>query len=299
MKTATKVILLDRNGEKFFGEGPACLLRGVEKYGSLRAAAMDMNMAYTKALRLMKNAESALGFSLIHRTTGGASGGGSKLTEEGLLWLSRYESYRNACIEANRQLFRQFFPEVGCVIMASGMGKRFGSNKLMADFEGEPMILQALRASEGLAAHRVVVTRHEEIAALCRDREISVVLHDLPYRSDTVRLGLEALGDVDGCLFLPADQPLLRRETVDKLVLHWRENSSCILRPVCGDTAGSPVLFPKALFPELLALPEGKGGGWVMKNHPDKVALFPVDDPYELMDADTPEALEQLRGCRG
>lgn len=29
-------------------------------------------------------------------------------------------------------------PNLGCVIMASGLGKRFGDNKLMADFDGQP-----------------------------------------------------------------------------------------------------------------------------------------------------------------
>ena len=83
MKAITKITFLDDNGEKFFGEGPARLLRGVEAHGSLRAAALSMEMAYTKALKLMKNAETALGFPLIARVTGGKSGGGSTLTPAG------------------------------------------------------------------------------------------------------------------------------------------------------------------------------------------------------------------------
>ena len=87
MKAITKIIFLDEDGEKFFGEGPARLLRRVEEYGSLRAAAISMEMAYTKALKLMKQAETALGYPLITRTTGGKDGGGSILTPEGLsLW---------------------------------------------------------------------------------------------------------------------------------------------------------------------------------------------------------------------
>ena len=295
MKTVTRIIFLDSKGEKFFGEGPARLLRGIEENGSLRASAMSMNMAYTKALKLINNAESALGFPLTTRTTGGKSGGGSSLTKEGKAWLDRYEAYRDACTEANRLLVRKFFPKVGCVIMASGLGKRFGSNKLMADFNGQPMILRALQASEGLADRRVVVTRHEDVAALCRQQGIKTVLHCLPHRSDTVRLGLEALGDLDACLFMAGDQPLLCRETTDKLVQKWQEDPEKIFRPVCNGTPGSPVLFPQWAFPELLALPEGKGGGWVMKMHPERVAALEISNPMELMDADTPETLERLQ----
>lgn len=295
MKAATRITFLDDNGEKFFGEGPARLLRGVEEYGSLRSAAMAMEMAYTKALKLVKQAEAALGYSLITRTTGGKDGGGSILTPEGKRWLSQYEAYRDACLKSNQALYRQFFPKIGCVIMASGLSKRFGANKLMADFHGAPLIQQALNVTEGLFPHRVVVTRHESVAALCRAQNVDVVLHDLPHRSDTVRLGLEALPDLDGCMFLPGDQPLLRRETVAMLLETWKENPDRIVRPVCQGSEGSPVLFPAWAFPELKNLPEGKGGGVVMKRHPDTLLRLSIVNPLELADADTPETLALLR----
>ena len=111
MKAVTRITFLDDNNEKFFGEGPARLLRGVAEAGSLRAAAMSMDMAYTKALKLIRNAENALGFPLIHRSTGGKDGGGSCLTEEGKEWLQRYEAYRDACKLSNSKLYLEFFPE--------------------------------------------------------------------------------------------------------------------------------------------------------------------------------------------
>lgn len=294
MKSVTKVTFLDEQGEKFFGEGPARLLRAVERHGSLRAAAISMEMAYTKALKLTKQAEAALGYPLITRTTGGKDGGGSTLTPEGKRWLLRYEAYRDACVKSNQALYRQFFPKIGCVIMASGLGKRFGSNKLMADFRGAPMIQRVLDATKGLFSQRVVVTRHEAVADLCRAQGIAVVFYDLPHRSDTVRLGLLAMKDLDGCMFLPGDQPLLRRETVEMLLEKWKEAQDMIVRPIFEDSEGSPVLFPRWAFQELLDLPEGKGGGVVIKNHPQAVCRVSVADPFELADADTPETLEFL-----
>ncbi len=295
MKAVTRITFLDETGDKFFGEGPARLLHGIEEKGSLRSATISMDMAYTKALRILKNAEAALGFPLTTRTTGGKDGGGSRLTTEGKAWLAKYEAYRDACNQANQALYREFFPVIGCVIMASGMSKRFGSNKLMTDFEGRPMILRALQATEGLLQRRVVVTRHEDVAQLCRDYGVKVVLHELPHRSDTVRLGLDALGDLDGCMFLPGDQPLLHKDTVAELIRCWESNRERIIRPVCGDVPGSPALFPRWAFPELMNLPEGKGGNWVIKNYPDRVTTLNISDSYELMDADTPETLQLLQ----
>lgn len=109
MKALTRIIFVDENNEKFFGEGPARLLREIEATGSLRAAAENMEMAYTKAIKLIKNAEKNLGFSVTTRATGGKSGGGSVLTPEGKEWLIKYEQYRDACLRANQELFKQFF----------------------------------------------------------------------------------------------------------------------------------------------------------------------------------------------
>ena len=296
MRAVTKIQFTDDDGNKFFGEGPLRLLRCVEKTGSLRAAAIEMEMAYSKAIRLLKQAEVNLGFPLTQRSTGGKDGGGSVLTPEGKRWLRQYEAYRDACVRANQELYRRFFSETGCVIMASGLGKRFGSNKLMADFLGRPMLHRALDATEGLFDRRVVVTRHESVAALCRERNVEVFLHALPHRSDTVRLGLEALGEVDCCMFLPGDQPLLGRETVSMLLERWREKPDSIIRPVHEDTEGSPVIFPSWAFEELRNLPEGKGGGVVIRNHPHEVCRVSVSSPFVLADADTPETLEILRG---
>ncbi len=111
MDAVTKVTLVDDNGEKFFGEGPYRLLAGIEETGSLRKTAQAMGMAYTKALRILNRAEEVLGTPLTERTVGGSSGGGTRLTETGKEWTRKYAAYRNACMEANRRLYLEFFPE--------------------------------------------------------------------------------------------------------------------------------------------------------------------------------------------
>ena len=105
------VFLCGKDGERFFGEGPYRLLLGVREHGSLRAAARKMNMAYTKAMRLMKHAEAELGFSLTSRTIGGRKGGGSVLTPQAEELLFSFEEYRKACTEESEALFHRFFDE--------------------------------------------------------------------------------------------------------------------------------------------------------------------------------------------
>lgn len=186
------------------------------------------------------------------------------------------------------------FGNIGCVIMASGMSRRFGGNKLLAEFCGRPMIEYVLAVTEGIFTGRVVVTRYPEIAALCENRGIDVILHDLPFRSDTVRLGLEAVSESDGCIFCPADQPLLRKDTVASLAMSAANDQVSIWRTAFGEVCGSPVLFPKWTFEQLAHLPEGKGGGYIARSYPEKVRTVSARDEYELMDADDRAAFELL-----
>ena len=186
------------------------------------------------------------------------------------------------------------FGNIGCVIMASGLGKRFGENKLLAEFHGKPLISYILDATSDIFTKRIVVTRHEAVANLCKERNIDFILHTMPHRNDTIRLGLERLLDTEHCMFCTSDQPLLRPETIAALALSATNAPFKIVRPICGDIIGSPVVFPKITYEELLQLPEGKGGGYVIKQHPDDVQYLTISNLAELEDIDTPEDLMRL-----
>lgn len=109
MQPMIRIFLADEEGNRFFGEGPFLLLQGIEKTGSLRASAMEMNMAYSKAQAILKRAEAVLGFPLTEKQIGGKGGGGSRLTPMAKEFLIHYESYKNACCEANRRIYHQIF----------------------------------------------------------------------------------------------------------------------------------------------------------------------------------------------
>ena len=186
------------------------------------------------------------------------------------------------------------FGNIGCVIMASGMGKRFGGNKLMTDFGGKPLICRILDVTEGIFPVRVVVTRYEDVVQICNDRGIMTVLHDKPHLSDTVRLGLEALAGIERCMFVPADQPLLRKETISALCMASANDAASIWRAAYDGDPGSPVIFPQWAFQELMNLPEGKGGSAVIKKYLECVRTVSVRNVYELNDVDSPDDLLEL-----
>lgn len=93
--------------EKCFGPGVAALLNRIREHHSLRAAAMSMGMAYSKAWTILKASEENLGFKLLHSTTGGKNGGGATLTPKAESILSAYEDY----CAAVRAYAEDLFPE--------------------------------------------------------------------------------------------------------------------------------------------------------------------------------------------
>lgn len=111
MHSKLRTYLYDEQGNKFFGEGPRQLLHAIEETGSLNKAASSMHMAYTKALAIIKHAENALGFPLTTTTIGGKGGGGSCLTKEAKEFLCKYETYKEACDEANLRIYHQIFSQ--------------------------------------------------------------------------------------------------------------------------------------------------------------------------------------------
>lgn len=96
--------------EKCFGPGIAELLEGIEELKSLRAAAMRMGMAYSKAWRIIHECEEKLGFRLLYSSAGGRGGGGAEVTPEGKKLLSRFrtlEKELNKTADALLQAWRE------------------------------------------------------------------------------------------------------------------------------------------------------------------------------------------------
>lgn len=185
--------------------------------------------------------------------------------------------------------------KIGLVLMASGQSRRFGRDKLVEMLCAKPVIKWIIDAAEALFDKRVVVTRSEAVKRLCEELGIDCIYHDLPGRNDAVRLGLEALmDDIDYCMFAQCDQPLVTRESICGILDKAQKREGLIIRLAFGDTAAAPVCFHKKYFADLLALPEGKGGGQVIRQNPQAVCLVRAQQEYELWDIDTVGDLEKI-----
>ncbi len=104
-------IWLEKNGEKSFGDGPLDILHRVERTGSLRQAAEEINMSYSQAWNLLKDLEKRLGFNLLKRKVGGERGGGSEITEEARELMTKFKLFREKADQNLNLLYKKIFME--------------------------------------------------------------------------------------------------------------------------------------------------------------------------------------------
>ena len=93
-------VRIDFEGSESFGPGKAQLLEFIDAHGSIRSAASAMNMSYRHAWLLLQAVEDTFGAPVISTSTGGAGGGGAKLTELGRTLVARYRVIESQAAKA-------------------------------------------------------------------------------------------------------------------------------------------------------------------------------------------------------
>ena len=100
------------NEDRIFGPGVAELLERVREHHSLRSAAASMEMAYSKAWRIVRAAEEGMGCKLLSSSTGGRHGGGAVLTPEGERILNAYERFAADINAYSQERFQENFRDL-------------------------------------------------------------------------------------------------------------------------------------------------------------------------------------------
>ncbi len=90
-------IYLENSQGKFMGIGVLWLLEKVRTCGSLRAAAADLGISYSKAFRMIENLEASLGTDVLDRRRGGMNRTGASLTAFGEKFISLYDDFQREC----------------------------------------------------------------------------------------------------------------------------------------------------------------------------------------------------------
>lgn len=194
------------------------------------------------------------------------------------------------------------------IIAAAGSSTRFPGNKLLFEYEGEPLVVRAVRAAAESAVDAVVVVtghmRDEVVAAIERAGLGPKVVEAYNPRygegmSSSVRAGVERALQLPGLkavLFAPGDAAWIPSAAYDLLIhkhamFGWKIAVAAHLgRP------GHPVLFDASLAGELLKVEERTRGlkGLMAKMRED-VRLVEMPFPTVLLDLDTVLDLNRVK----
>jgi molybdenum cofactor cytidylyltransferase len=177
------------------------------------------------------------------------------------------------------------------ILLAAGQSTRFGRQKLLEPWRGEPLVRNAARAliDAGLRPVVAVVSADPRLVDALAGLPLTAVENPHPENgiSSSIAIGLRALPEtVDAALIAVGDQPHLTAQAIEQLVDAFEPGR--IVVPRFGDHRGNPPVFARRFFTELLALTGDHGGQRVITPHPESV--IEVSLPKSLGDdVDRPE----------
>lgn len=185
---------------------------------------------------------------------------------------------------------------VAAVILAAGGSRRLGRPKQLVVREGETLLHRTARLAleAGCAPVVLVLGAHEaECRKTVADLEVQVASNSTweEGMGSSVRVGAAALpAEAEAALLLVCDQLALDAHLLEAFLAEHRRDPNRTLAAAYGGVLGVPALFPKARFPELLAL-AGDQGARALLRRGDVLGL-----PFEggAWDLDRPGDLEPL-----
>jgi molybdenum cofactor cytidylyltransferase len=189
---------------------------------------------------------------------------------------------------------------IAAVVLAAGRARRFGSQKLLAEADGIPLVrLSVERVIAGTANGVIVVLGHDGDA-------VRAALDGLPVRfarnprpddglSGSLRAGITALSaDTEAVIVALGDQPVMRRTVLPALIARFHRGDAAIVAARYAGVQGTPVLFSRTVFAELSALTGDQGARAVVERDPGRTAFVDLPDAMPR-DVDTPGDLDALR----
>ena len=194
---------------------------------------------------------------------------------------------------------------VGAVVLAAGRSQRMGQSKVLLPWD-DYTVIEAVLA-------RLIMARLDEIVVVTGHQAQAVerILADWPVRLvrnphyargemlSSVQVGLRAMPEtVAAALIVMGDQPMLDARALRSVLGAYAEGRGTIVVPTYRGQRGTPVLFARRFWPELLAHAAGRPRD-IVQHHPESVAEAEVPNDSILRDLDTPEQYRRERKRAG
>jgi molybdenum cofactor cytidylyltransferase len=193
-------------------------------------------------------------------------------------------------------------PRIAALLLAAGKSSRMGSNKMLEEIDGRPMVART--------AQRLLSSHARPIVAVLGNQAdaVDAALGKLPVErvrnpdyadglSTSLKRGLAALPqDIDAAVVCLGDMPLIAGRDIDRLIAAFNPlEGRAIVVPTRRGQRGNPLLWSRQFFPEMMALSGDSGARRLIDEHADLVAEIEMDNDSVLIDIDTQDALADLR----
>jgi molybdenum cofactor cytidylyltransferase len=187
---------------------------------------------------------------------------------------------------------------VAAIVLAAGRSSRMGgTNKLVAEIGGKPLVrIVVEQALASRARPVIVVTGHQ------RDR-VEAALAGLPVQfvhnpgyerglSTSLKTGIVAVPpEMDGAVVCLGDMPQVSGALIDRLIEAFDpERGALVVVPTVEGKRGNPVVWSRRFFPDLAALEGDVGARHLIGTYADGVVEVPVAGVGAVLDVDTPDA---------
>ena len=187
------------------------------------------------------------------------------------------------------------------VILAAGASTRLGSPKQLLKHNNANLIQHAIDEAFSADAEKVLVVLGSgaEIISDSINKKKAHILNNKNWEegiASSIRTGVENARllspSIDAVILMVCDQPYVSSSLLKSLVAHHNDSGKPIVASQYKDTLGTPVLFHKTIFPELLKLNGDTGAKQIIIDHKEKVQ--PVKFPLGDIDIDNITDYEML-----
>ncbi len=136
---------------------------------------------------------------------------------------------------------------LSAILLASGLSRRMGTDKLLLPFAGHSLLERAVALLAALPAdEKFLVTTPVRLRGLALPPGVAAIVNHHPEagQSESLRLGVAAATG-DGYLFLAGDKPRLTPEALAPIFEEWKRRPDCIVSPAVGGVAVMPAIYPQ------------------------------------------------------
>ncbi len=182
---------------------------------------------------------------------------------------------------------------ISAVLLAAGKSKRMGRPKLLLPFGGSTILERTVdNISSSLVDEVIVVlgAGARDLEKVIASRPVKLVFNP-DYRrgmSTSLTCGLKMVNRrAQKVMVALADQPLVDKETYNRLIEESLSSEKGIVIPVFQSRRGNPIIFSIGYRQELLGLTGDVGGREIVSRHPDDVLEVALESEGVVVNINT------------